>query len=107
MPLLRCRLEQLYLLTHGSVVSVVSACSGLLALSYLMGSLLMLQQRLSQLPRKTMRTGLQQSGSGPLKGGVEITTENLKGEVPNDKYRNALCIKLHCAQAGVYKYSSG
>lgn len=54
-----------------------------------------------------MRTGLQQSGSGPLKGGVEITTENLKGEVPNDKYRNALCIKLHCAQAGVYIYSSG
>ena len=54
--------------------------------------------------QKTARrsTGLQQSGSGPLKGGVEITAENLKGEVPNDKYRNALCTKLLCAQTEIY-----
>ena len=49
--------------------------------------------------QKTVRmsTGLQQSQSGPLKGSVEITAENLKGKVPNDKYRNALCINLLCA----------
>ncbi|CAM9214055.1 unnamed protein product [Bubo scandiacus] len=40
-------------------------------------------------------TGLQQSGSRPLKGGVAIMAENLKGEVPNDKYRNALCYSVH------------
>ena len=53
--------------------------------------------------QKTVRrsTGLQQSGSGPLKGGVEISAENLKGEVPN-KYRNAPCTKLLCAQTEVY-----
>lgn len=47
-------------------------------------------------------TEVQQPGSGPLKGGVEITAENLKGELPNGKYRNALCPELLCAQTGAY-----
>lgn len=54
--------------------------------------------------QKTVRrsTELQQSGSGPPKGGVEIIAENIKGEVPNDKYRNALCTKLLCTNRSRY-----
>lgn len=47
-------------------------------------------------------TEVQQPGPGPLKGGVKITAENLKGELPNDKYSNTLCTKLLCAQTEVY-----
>lgn len=36
-------------------------------------------------------TEVQQPGPGSLKGGVKITAENLKGELPNDKYSNTLC----------------
>lgn len=53
--------------------------------------------------QNTMRsTEVQKSGSGPLKGGVEITAENLKGVLPNERYRNALCTNLLCAQTEVY-----